>query len=303
MELPELFMEYISSITGKSPSTTGAGSEGALTKAPFNALLPIYDLNNALVSYLVTEQPAYITAAGFVGPKFRVDHDISLLVPEIWCRLKPEESDPKWMVEHEYLEKIEDFDYKGRQILASRLGYRITAKFVRIFFGRVFNNPSSVLDEEMLKPELQDMATFVEGIETIIAAHKQAAENYFADGSIRDACPPLKAILHIMKDGNYEGEKLNSPKIRELFTREALLKSDWYAERLRSQQNNDIDQWQKNVAYLEHFLERETYSAVAKRLGIETRLTEAKDTLDTVRSKQYLNSLVGTIGRQPIKIY
>mgnify|MGYP000132274648 CR=1 FL=1 len=46
-ELPELFMDYISSLTGKSPSTTGAGSEGALTKAPFNMLLPIYDLNNA----------------------------------------------------------------------------------------------------------------------------------------------------------------------------------------------------------------------------------------------------------------
>ena len=302
MELPELFMEYISSITGKSPSTTGAGSEGALTKAPFNALLPIYDLNNALVSYLVTEQPAFITAAGYVGPKLRVDHDISLLVPEIWCRLKPEESDPKWMLEHGYLEKVEDFEYEGRHILASRLGYRITAKFVRIFFGRVFNNPSSVLDEEMLKPELQDMATFVEGMETIIAAHKQAADNYFADGSIEDACPPLKAILHIMKNGNYEGEGLDSPKVRGLFNRKALLESDWYAERLANQQNKDIDQWQKNVAYLEHFLQRETHSGVAKRLGLETRLTEAKDTLDKVRSKQYLNSLVGTIGRQPIKI-
>ena len=32
---PELFMEFISSMTGKSPSTTGAGSEGALTKGPF----------------------------------------------------------------------------------------------------------------------------------------------------------------------------------------------------------------------------------------------------------------------------
>jgi hypothetical protein len=31
-ELPELFMEITSSMTGKSPSTTGAGSEGALTK-------------------------------------------------------------------------------------------------------------------------------------------------------------------------------------------------------------------------------------------------------------------------------
>ena len=32
MELPEFFMEVICSMTGKSPSTTGAGSEGALTK-------------------------------------------------------------------------------------------------------------------------------------------------------------------------------------------------------------------------------------------------------------------------------
>ncbi len=38
-ELPELFMDFICSLTGKSPSTTGAGSEGALTKGPFNALL------------------------------------------------------------------------------------------------------------------------------------------------------------------------------------------------------------------------------------------------------------------------
>ena len=47
-ELPELFMEFICSLTGKSPSTTGFGSEGALTKGPFNALWPVVDLNNAL---------------------------------------------------------------------------------------------------------------------------------------------------------------------------------------------------------------------------------------------------------------
>ena len=37
-DLPELFMDFICSLTGKSPSTTGFGSEGALTKGPFNAL-------------------------------------------------------------------------------------------------------------------------------------------------------------------------------------------------------------------------------------------------------------------------
>ena len=53
-ELPELFMEFISSLTGKSPATTGFGSEGALTKGPFNALWPVVDLNNALVSAILT---------------------------------------------------------------------------------------------------------------------------------------------------------------------------------------------------------------------------------------------------------
>ncbi len=57
-DLPELFMDFVCSLTGKSPSTTGFGSEGALTKGPFNALWPIVDLNNALVSFISRNTPA-----------------------------------------------------------------------------------------------------------------------------------------------------------------------------------------------------------------------------------------------------
>ncbi len=301
MELPELFMEYIASITGKSPSTTGAGSEGALTKGPFNALLPIYDMNSALVSYLATEQPAFITAAGYVGPNYRVDHDVSLLVPEIWCRMRPEETDPKWMIEHGYLEKVEDFEYNGKTVKASLLGYRITAKFVRIFFARVFNNPETVLNEEMLKPELQDVDAFVEGMETTQAAHKQAALNYFADGSIDEACPPLKALLNIMAYGEYEGKGLDSEEIRSLFTRESMLNSDWYQARLASQQEKDIQSWSANVDYLTHFMSKESHTGVAERLDIESRLTAAKKELERVSADSYTDTLVGTLGRNPIK--
>ena len=300
MELPELFMEYIASITGKSPSTTGAGSEGALTKAPFNALPPIYDLNNALVAYLATEQPAFITAAGYVGPHYRVDHDISLLVPEIWCRLRPEEADPRFLIENGYMEKVEDFEHNGQLVPASRIGYRITAKFVRRFFARVFNNPTSVLSEEMLKPELQDLETYVEGMLTIAAAHKEVAENYFADGSVEDACPPLKALLHIMAYGEYEGKGIDAPEIRSLFDREAMLQSDWYKERFASQQEYDTAAWKKHVEYLEEFLKRDTHTVVAQRLGVEQRLTAAKDELEKVSAPAYMDELVGTIGRQPI---
>lgn len=300
MELPELFMEFIASITGKSPSTTGAGSEGALTKKPFNALLPIYDLNNALVAYLITEEPAFITAAGYVGPNYRVDHDISLLVPEIWCRLKTHETDPKFLIKHGYLEKVNDFEHNGELIQASRIGYRITSKFVRIIFGRVFSHPETILNEEMLKPELQDKEVFVTGMKTIIAAHKEAALDYFEDGSVEQACPPLKALLHIMAHGKYEGNGLESEEVRKLFNREYLINSEWYQERLQSQQAQDIQSWKAHVSYLESFLAKESHTRVAARLDIKSRLAKAKEHLAKVSTKDHLSSLVGTIGRQPI---
>ena len=113
MELPELFMEFICSLTGKSPSTTGAGSEGALTKGPFNCLPPIFDLNDALVSYLLTGYQGFITAAGYVGPHARIDHDVSLLVPEILARMTPQERDAKFLIENNYLEKCKDLEHNG----------------------------------------------------------------------------------------------------------------------------------------------------------------------------------------------
>jgi hypothetical protein len=195
MELPELFMEFICSMTGKSPSTTGAGSEGALTKGPFNALPPIFDLNNALVSYVMTGYDAFITAAGYVGPHFRVDHDISLLVPEVWSRMSVMERDPQFLIRNNYLEKCEDFDYEGRKILTSRLGYRITRRFVKTYFGRVFNQPHIIFTEEMLRPEKQSLVIVVDGMDNILETQRRVAQHYFNDNSVEMACPALKALL------------------------------------------------------------------------------------------------------------
>jgi len=78
LELPELFMGFICSMTGKSPSTTGAGSEGALTKG-LSTRFPHHR----------SEQRAGLAAADgehvssrprVCGPHVRVDHDVSLLV-------------------------------------------------------------------------------------------------------------------------------------------------------------------------------------------------------------------------------
>ncbi len=212
-ELPELFMEFISSLTGKSPSMVGFGSEGALTKGPFNALWPVVDLNNALVSAILTGYAGFTTSAGYVGPHIRVDHDISLLVPEIWCRMRVAERDPRFLIENGFLESVEDLSIDGRTVLASRLGYRITSLFVDHFLGRIFETPGSVFTSEMLRPEEQDAELFAAGVDAIVETQRRVALNYFEDGSVEAACPPLKALLHILAHGNYQGMGVDAPGI------------------------------------------------------------------------------------------
>ena len=298
-ELPELFMDFIASLTGKSPSTTGAGSEGALTKGPFNAILPVHDLNAALVSYLVTGYHGFTSAAGHIGRKYRVDHDISLLVPEVWSRMFIREREPQYLIKNGYLEKLEDFEHDGKTIEASRLGYRITESFVTIFFGRIFSAPDTVFTEEMLKPELQSMDDFIDGLDNIIETQRTVALNYFEDGGIEAACPPLKALLHIMAYGHYEGKDLHHPDIRALFTREALLASDWYQARLDAKVAVDTALWDRHIAYLESFLAKPNYQSELRRLRIQERLANAKPVREHVHSPNYRESLVGMIGTDP----
>ena len=298
-ELPEAFMDFIASLTGKSPSTTGAGSEGALTKGPFNALPPIHDLNAALVSYILTDLGVFSSAAGWLGPRQRVDHDISLLVPEIWARMSPEERSPKFLVDNGYLEPCADFMHDGKPVLASRLGWRVTARFVQTFCGRVLSNPSTLFDEEHLRPEIADRGVFADGMENIVQAMRSAAESYFNDGSIQQAVPPLQALLHVMRDGEVEGLKPSSPEFRALFTRKTLLESDWYRARLEAQQRRDLRHWQAQIAYLEKLLARANYTDVAEELEVRDRLAIAQSSLAAAKSPDYVQNLVGTLGVAP----
>ena len=297
-ELPELFMDFICSLTGKSPSTTGAGSEGALTKGPFNALCPITDLNNSLVSFILTGYDGFTTSAGYIGPKYKIDHDFSLLVPELWSRLRMQERNPQFLIQEGYLEKLNDFDFNGNNILASRLGYRITQKFVSTYFGRIFENPAAIFPEDMLKPELQDIECFVDGINNITEAQKRVAELYFEDGSIQAACPPLKALLNIMAYGEYEGKTIESIEIRNMFTKENLLTSEWYNDRLINKQLTDIALWQKHLVYLKN-LNLDKHSDEFRN-EIKNKINLAEETLRKIKSAHYVKDLVGFIGLDSI---
>lgn len=298
-ELPELFMDFICSLTGKSPSTTGAGSEGALTKGPFNALRPIHDLNAALVSYVLTGLAGFSTSAGFVGPKMRVDHDISLLIPEVWCRMDARERDPAFLIREGHLEPLTDFEHDGRPVLASRLGYRVTAKFMGSFFGRVFDYPTRVFDEAFLRPETQDLAAFVDGVHNITEAQQRVARQYFEDGSIEDACPPLRALLSVMAEGTFEGMDAQHPDLRRLFTRETLLASPWYHERLNAQQRADERLWRRHLANLDAALARSDSGMPGLGTQLTTRRARTIAELERVTAPDYMDNLVGSLGLDP----
>ncbi|HEX2101873.1 MAG TPA: hypothetical protein VHF69_14470, partial [Candidatus Synoicihabitans sp.] len=215
-------------------------------------------------------------------------------------RMTRAEREPKFLIEEGYLERCEDFEYEGKRVLASRLGYRITPRFVRTFFGRVFNHPHVVFTEEMLRPELQDLTEFVDGMDNICETHRRVAQSYFDDGTIEMACPPLRALLHIMAGKEGTGPGLQSPELRSLFTREALLASEWYAARLAAKQQADIALWDRHVHSLELMLDQPSHADVAERMKLKERLAQAQAERARVATGAYRESLIGTLGRQPL---
>ena len=297
MELPELFMEFISSMTGKSPSTTGAGSEGAMTKGPFNALPSIIDLNAALLSFALTGYDGWLSSAGFVGPHVQVDHDVSMLIPEVFSRMKNGELSAKNLIAEGSLEPVRDVDINGQSVEASRLGYRMTEKFATKYFGRIFLHPHLVFTEEMLRPELQDQAVYAESIATILETHRRVAESYITDGTIVLGIPPIKGLLEIMANGKTaEGLGLHDEAFRSQFDRENILASGWYRRRLESEREAAIGFNERELASLNDFLSREGDTA-ARRAVMQERKAKVVAELTHLRNAP-ISELNGTLGRQ-----
>ena len=90
------------------------------------------------------------------------------------------------------------------------------------------------------------------------------------------------------------------PSIRALFTRDYLLSADWYRERLAIKQQRDAALWRKHIQHLVAFLDLKTHRDEAELLDVEQRLANAKQRLAEVESAEYLESLVGTLGADPL---
>jgi len=166
--------------------------------------------------------------------------------------------------------------------------------------NRLFDEPLAVFTDKMLNPELQGMEEFVDGINNIVEAQKKVALQYFEEGSIEAAIPPLKILLHIMAYGNYEGKNITNSELRKQFKREFVIQQQWYKERLLKKQKKDIVFYHNQIQYLEEFLKNEKNKELIADMQIKSLLENARKYLKYIESEQYLDNLVGTIGIDPL---
>ena len=176
----------------------------------------------------------------------------------------------------------------------------MTEKFARTYLARVFDNPSKVFPAEILQPELQDPDSFADGILHIAEAQQRVASRYFEDGSYEASCPPVQAVLSVLAHGNYRGMTAANPEFREMFTRDALLKSDWYRERLETRQDREIAFWMQAKQRLEAYIAEGTHEDTVKSLDLEGRLAFVNERVAVVSSPGRVQALFGTIGADPL---
>ncbi len=216
--------------------------------------MPTSDLNNALLGYILTGYSGFTTAAGHIGHKYKIDHDISLLMPELWARLGPEERDPEFLKSLGYLEKVDDFKYKGKLIPASRLGWRITPLFAATYLGRTVRYAFRGISDDMLRPELQSLEEFVDGIENIATAMEEVRKALFRGRVVRGCNTPLKAVLSVMEYGNYEGKSIQDRKSADSSTANMCSLRTGTGRGSSTTAEHEIAYIESSISYLRRFL-------------------------------------------------
>ena len=242
-------MDFICSLTGKSPSTTGFGSEGALTKRPFNALSPVVDLNNALVSSILTGYAGFTTSAGYVGPQYprgsrHQPAGAGDLVPHARARARSGVPDRRT-------------DTSKR----SRISASTAAPCWPAGWATASRRSSSTASwaASSRRPDAVfhggDAAAGEAGhgaVRRRRGRHRRGAArvalHYFEDGSVRGGLPAAQgAAAHHGARRATEGQGVEDADVRGLFTREYLMASDWYADRLRAKQARDVALWTRHL--------------------------------------------------------
>jgi hypothetical protein len=131
--------------------------------------------------------------------------------------------------------------------------------------------------------------------------HERVARSYFKDGTVDLAVPPLRALLEIMADGHSaQGWGLDSPEFRALFTRESVLASDWYAQRLDAKQAAAAARAGAGLAAIEKFVSTPGNEGPTERLDMPARVEAARAEAARLAGPQFREQLVGTAGSTPL---
>ena len=81
-----------------------------------------------------------------------------------------------------------------------------------------------------------------------------------------------------------------------MFTREYLLQSDWYQERLMIKQRRDAELWRMNRDYVEQKMDALKEDETEEWASMQERIEKAEQMIAWVSSPTYLDRLQGTIG-------
>ena len=163
----------------------------------------------------------------------------------------------------------------------------------------MFETASAVFPEDILRPEKQDLETFVLGMHSIVEAQTCAARNYFEEGSVDAACPPLKALLHIMVHGDYQGMRIGDPGLpgavhpRKRAGQRLVPGAPAHQAGIATSACGTATwpRWRRSV---EHFR--------SPGIDVEYRLAYARQQSDSRHSPAYLKELFGTIGADPFHL-
>ena len=103
-----------------------------------------------------------------------------------------------------------------------------------------------------------------------------------------------------MAFGHDQAMDVHAPQIRALFTRQALLESDWYRQRLQVKRERDLALWTRNLNELSHFRENRRNVGESRRLDLDARLAYARARLDALAEPESWREFIGTLGADPL---
>jgi hypothetical protein len=102
-----------------------------------------------------------------------------------------------------------------------------------------------------------------------------------------------------MVQGTYQGQTIEDPAFRALFTRDALLESDWYRRRLETRVEVKKAFYLRLKENLKTFRSNPATAAYTLDQDIDGKLERVQDELDALDTPAYVDSLIGTLGTDP----